>query len=125
MEEIITMCGDNCLACPRYLAHTDDELHAVAQLWHKVGWRDCVVTNDEIACAGCSSHKSCTYGLVECIRIHGVEKCNQCGEFPCGKINAMLERTAEYQRNCKKVCTAQEYAMLEKAFFSKEANLKK
>lgn len=125
MDEKITLCGDNCLACPRYLARTSDELHAVAQLWHKVGWRDCVVSNEEIACAGCSSHKTCTYGLVDCIRRHGVEKCNQCSEFPCGKINAMLERSAAYQQECREVCTAQEYAMLEKAFFNKEDNLKK
>lgn len=125
MDEKITLCGDNCLACPRYLARTADELQAVAQLWHKVGWRDCVVSNEEIACAGCSSHKTCTYGLVECIRRHGVEKCNQCSEFPCGKINAMLERSATNQQKCREVCTAQEYAMLEKAFFSKEDNLKK
>ncbi len=125
MEEKITLCGDNCLACPRYLARTADELQATAQLWHKVGWRDCVVSNEEIACSGCSSHKNCTYGLVECIRRHGVEKCNQCSEFPCGKINAMLERSAASQQKCREVCTAQEYAMLEKAFFNKEDNLKK
>lgn len=125
MEEKITLCGDNCLACPRFLAHTADELHAAAQLWHKVGWRDCVVANEEMACTGCSSHKTCTYGLVDCIRRHGVEKCNQCGEFPCGKINTMLERSAAYQQKCREVCTAQEYAMLEKAFFNKENNLKK
>ena len=48
MEEKITLCGDNCIECPRYNAHTDEELKAVAELWYKVGWRACVVSNEEI-----------------------------------------------------------------------------
>lgn len=40
MEEKITLCGDNCIECPRYNAHTDEELQAVAELWYRVGWRE-------------------------------------------------------------------------------------
>lgn len=101
------------------------ELKAVAELWHKIGWRECVVSNEEIACSGCSLHKQCTYQLVDCTREHSVYKCNQCDEFPCGKINAMLERSIEYKKKCKEVCSEQEYIILEKAFFEKENNLKK
>ena len=115
MEEKITLCGDNCIECPRYNAHTDEELSAVAELWYRVGWRTCVVSNEEIACSGCSSHKQCTYQLVECTKEHNVEKCNQCNEFPCVKINAMLERSSEYDRKCKDVCSTQEYITLKKA----------
>ena len=43
MEEKITLCGDNCIECPRYNAHSDEELKAVAELWYKVGWRECLV----------------------------------------------------------------------------------
>ncbi len=60
MEERITLCGDNCLECPRYNAHSEIELRKVAELWHRVGWRDTVVSNEEITCTGCSSHKTCT-----------------------------------------------------------------
>ena len=80
---------------------------------------------EEIACNGCSSHKQCTYRLVECTKEHGVDKCNRCAEFPCDKINDMLERSAEHKRKCKEVCSEQEYCILEKAFFNKENNLKK
>lgn len=125
MEEKITLCGDNCIYCPRYNARTDDELKHVAELWYKVGWRDSVVSNEEIKCTGCSSHKQCTYQLVECTKEHGVTKCNQCGEFPCEKISDMLKRSEMYQKKCREVCTAEEYAALEKAFFDKENNLKK
>ena len=124
-EEKITLCGDNCIECPRYNAHTDEELEAAAELWYRVGWRDHIVSNEEIACSGCSSHKQCTYQLVECTKVHGVEKCRQCREFPCGKIHDMLERSAAYQKKCRQVCTESEYQALEKAFFDKETNLKK
>ena len=121
----ITLCGDDCLACPRYNAHTREERKAAAKLWYRTGMRDRVATPEEMACTGCSSHKACTYGLVDCTRAHGVEKCNQCGEFPCGKLAAMLEKSKRTQERCRAVCTAEEYAALEQAFFHKEENLRK
>lgn len=121
--EKITLCGDNCLYCPRYNAKTDDELAKTAELWYKVGWRNEVISNDEIKCDGCSSNKNCTYQLVECVKSHEVEKCSQCADFPCSKINDMLKRSDEYKKKCHEVCTEKEYSMLEKAFFNKEENL--
>ncbi len=56
MEERITLCGDNCIECPRYNAHTETELRKVAELWYRVGWRETVVSVQEIVCVGCSSH---------------------------------------------------------------------
>ncbi|MCD7811682.1 MAG: DUF3795 domain-containing protein [Ruminococcus sp.] len=125
MDERITLCGDNCIECPRYNAHSDEELKRVAELWYRVGWRNSIVSNKEISCSGCASHKQCTYNLVECIKEHNVEKCNQCSEFPCLKISDMLKRSEEYQKKCMEVCTAQEYESLAKTFFDKENNLKK
>lgn len=121
----ITLCGDNCLYCPRYIAATDEELSAVAELWYRISWRDQVVSNEEIKCEGCSSHKKCTYQLVECVKSHKVEKCNQCADFPCSKINNMLKRSDKYKEKCKKVCIESEFDSLQKAFFNKEENLKK
>ena len=125
MKEKITLCGDNCIECPRYNAHSNEELRKVAELWYRVGWRDTVISNEEIRCTGCSSHKKCTYQLVKCTIEHNVQKCNQCNEFPCKKILDMLKRSEEYQKKCKEVCSEKEYIMLEKAFFDKENNLKK
>lgn len=125
MIEKLTLCGDNCIECPRYDARTDNELKNTAELWNRVGWRDSVISNNEIRCNGCSTHKECTYHLVECTKEHCVEKCNQCNEFPCNKINDMLERTKKYQKRCKEVCSPEEYECLTKAFFNKENNLRK
>ena len=46
MEEKITLCGDNCIEYPRYNAHTEEELKAVAELWYQVGWRACIKIKD-------------------------------------------------------------------------------
>ena len=124
MEDKITLYGYNCIACPRYNAHSKEELEQVAKLWYRVGWRDRIVSADEIACSGCSSHKQCTYGLVACIKEHQVNKCNQCIEFLCNKITDMLEQSKMYQSKCEEVCSQEEYEQLEKAFFDKENNLK-
>lgn len=113
------------MECPRYNAHDAKELKAVAELWYRVGWRDHIVSNEKIACSGCSSHKQCAYSLVDCTKEHQVCKCNQCPNFPCDKISNMLERSKQYQEKCREVCSAEEYEMLEKAFFNKENNLKK
>ena len=45
---IISVCGDDCAVCPRYLARTEEELHETAVFWYKAGWRDHVVSNEEI-----------------------------------------------------------------------------
>lgn len=123
--EKITLCGDNCLKCPRYLARTDSELEKVSELWYRVGWRDRIVPIEEIRCFGCTSHKQCTYHLVECIKENNVEKCNQCSSFPCYIIKNMLRRSKEYEKKCREVCTDEEYQMLKLSFFNKEDNLQK
>ncbi len=73
MTELITLCGDDCLKCPRYNAKTDDELDAIAELWYRIGWRESVLPAAEMRCGGCSPEKKCTYGLVECTASHNVE----------------------------------------------------
>lgn len=89
------------------------------------GRRTKIVSNEEIACRGCTPNNQCPYHLVECTKEHHVEKCSQCGEFPCSKISDMLKRSKEYQKKCREVCSQKEYVILEKAFFEKESNLMK
>lgn len=119
----ITPCGDDCLQCPRYLARTEDELRALAELWHRVGWRESPPPPEEMRCGGCSSHRACAYGLTDCLAAHGKESCAQCGEFPCKRIRGLLEQSKAGQARCRAACTPQEYARLERAFFHKEENL--
>ncbi len=125
MKNMITLCGDDCSKCPRYLAQTEAELKVVAELWYRVGWRNTVVSCDEIRCNGCSADKKCTYGLVDCTKSHNVEKCSQCVNFPCDTIKDMLRRSEEYRKICLKVCTDEEYSQISEAFFNKFENMTK
>ncbi len=123
-EEKITLCGDDCRKCPRFLAKTESELLKTAELWHRIGWRDTVVPAEEMKCSGCSPQKKCGYGLAECVKSRGIEKCSECPDFPCEKIEEMLKRSDFYMEKCKSVCDDNEYMSLEKAFFHKRENLK-
>lgn len=125
MEDIITLCGDNCTYCPRYTAKTEEELNKVAELWYRIGWCNTIVSAEQIKCFGCHSHKVCTYNLVDCVKENDVQKCNQCSKYPCNKISDMLERTDEYKKVCLAKCQEAEYATLAKAFFEKGINLGK
>lgn len=125
MKELITLCGDDCLKCPRYNAKTDAELSACAELWFRIGWRDRILPAEEMRCGGCAPEKSCTYGMTDCTAKHGVPECNKCAEFSCGKIEELLERSRQYEKKCEEVCTPEELKALRAAFFNKENNLKK
>ena len=121
---IYSVCGDDCAVCPRFLARTDDELHQTAVFWHRAGWRDRVVGNEEIRCRGCGTRQSCAFMLLPCLQEKGLERCADCSEYPCGKISRMLSQSAGKEAQCKKACgNDRMFAMLKRAFYEKEINL--
>ena len=121
---ILSVCGDDCAVCPRYLAKTEEELHQTAIFWHRAGWRDHVVTNEEIRCAGCGTRDSCAFMLMPCLREKGLDRCTDCGEHPCGKIASMLVRSAQKEAQCHAACGEERFfAMMKRAFYEKEKNL--
>ena len=125
--KIIAACGNDCSICPRYNApgfeKTSDQLHETAVLWQKIGYRDKVVSNEEISCQGCRPENWCRYGIAACCAQKGVSDCGKCPEHPCDKFNECLEVTASFIPACKNACTAEEFLMMSKAFFEKEKNL--
>lgn len=125
MQDRISLCGDNCTYCPRFNAHTKEELQQVAKLWYRLGWRDTIVSEDDIKCPGCNPNKQCSYNLIDCTWEHEVKHCRSCFEYPCQKIERMLKKSREFKLICQEKCTDQEYAVLEKAFFEKHINLGK
>ena len=126
-DKIIAACGNNCAACPRYTAHpyekTDEELHHTAELWMRIGYRDHVVTNEEIACYGCKPENWCRYRVIKCCEDHGIKTCGECSEYPCDNIRECFAVTKSFEPMCRQVCTDDEYKRMEKAFFEKEKNL--
>ena len=122
MEQIIAPCGNKCRVCPRYAAQTTEDLRKVAELWYRVGWRDRILSPEEIKCSGCSIHKPCPHGIIECINT--VQKCGQCSDLPCDIIDKMLEKTKHNELRCRELCSDAEFMILKKAFFEKEVNLR-
>ena len=107
-EPIISVCGDDCAVCPRYLAETDEELHETALFWHRVGWRDDVVSNEEIRCTGCGCRPSCSFALLACVNAHGVKQCRECPKFECAKITEMLKNSDVKKGACEAACECPE-----------------
>ena len=123
---VYSVCGDDCAVCPRSLASTEAELRETAEFWYRAGWRDRVVSNEEIRCAGCGTRPTCSYRLLPCTREHGVSACRQCGEYSCHKIRAMLENSERKKATCRGACeTEEEFSMLCRAFYEKEKNLER
>ena len=128
MNRIIAACGNECSTCPRYIAYpfkkTDEQLRYTAELWLKIGYRDHVVSNDEISCMGCKPENWCRYKVVKCCEDRGIKTCAQCIEYPCANMKECFEVTKSFEPQCRNVCTDEEYEQLRKAFFEKENNLK-
>lgn len=127
MTKIIAACGNDCSVCPRYTAppfeKSAEELHKTALLWHKIGYRDTVVSNEEIACHGCTPENWCRYKVVKCCTAKGIKTCAECSDYPCDNMKECFTVTASFEPKCREVCTAEEYERLKTAFFEKQKNL--
>ena len=127
MEKIIAACGNDCMACPRYVAHpwekTDEQLRHTAELWMKIGYRDHIVTNEEISCTGCKPENWCRYQVVKCCQNRGIKTCADCQEYPCDIMKECFQVTKSFEPKCREVCSEEEYLQLKRAFFEKEENL--
>jgi len=127
-EKIIASCGNDCASCPRYnvspYEKSEEELKHTAELWQKIGYRDRVVSNEEIACSGCKAENWCRYRVVKCCEEHGVKNCGECAEYACKNIKACFEVTMSFEQKCREVCTEEEWKELKSAFFEKEQNLR-
>lgn len=127
MERIIAACGNDCTACPRYTASpyekTAEQLHETALLWMKIGYRDHVVSNEEIACHGCKPENWCRYHVIKCCAEKGIKTCAECEDYPCSNMQDCFNVTMSFASKCREVCTYDEYEHLRRAFFEKKENL--
>ena len=125
--KILAACGNDCSVCPRYTAppyeKTGEELQHTAELWMKIGYRDHVVTNDEIACSGCRPENRCRYRVIKCCAEKGIKTCAACPAYPCETMKECFAVTRSFEPKCREVCSDAEYEILKRAFFEKEQNL--
>ncbi|WP_365717825.1 DUF3795 domain-containing protein [Ruminococcus sp.] len=65
---MLASCGNDCLVCARYnkppYEKTNEQLHHTAELWFKIGYRDKVVSNEEISCSSCTTDNWCRYHVL-------------------------------------------------------------
>lgn len=125
--KILAACGNDCACCPRYVKapyeKTPEQLRHTAELWYKIGYRDHIVTEEEISCTGCRKENWCRYQVAVCSAEKGIEHCGACPQYPCGNIQSCFRVTESFRPACREVCTPEEYEMFQKAFFEKEKNL--
>lgn len=121
--EILAACGNNCAKCPRHLPKTETELRSTAELWMKIGYRDHIVSNNEIACSGCKADNWCRYNIVSCTSERNISNCGDCSEYPCEKLLECFRVTDAFIPQCKAVCSESEFLQLKNAFFDKKHNL--
>jgi len=98
-------------------------LKHTAELWAKIGYRDHVVTNEEIACTGCKPENWCRYQVVKCCEEKGIQTCAECDAYPCENMKECFRITGSFEPACRRVCTDDEFGRLKRAFFEKEENL--
>ncbi len=124
---ILSACGNDCAACPRYTAapyeKTPEQLRRTARLWTAIGYRDHIVSNEEIACHGCTPENWCRYRVASCCAEKSIPNCGRCPAFPCPTLEECFAVTASFARRCRAACTPDELARLTRAFFQKRDNL--
>lgn len=127
MNKILAACGNDCAKCPRYNVHpyekTEDELSHTAKLWYKIGYRDHIVTNEEIACSGCKSDNFCRFNIVKCCEDKHIATCSDRTDYPCDTVKDCFKVTKPFEPACHEAFSEDEYKQLKKAFFEKEKNL--
>lgn len=124
----LAFCGNDCDECPRYLAtksNNEKVLQETALLWHRLGYRDRVVSPQEITCQGCTPSNWCRHEITKCVVKKQVDNCGECEFYPCPTILETFERTEAFAKESKKICSQEDYARLRKAFFLKKENLDK
>jgi hypothetical protein len=126
-RSMIGVCGDNCEVCPRYVATmTGDvgELRKVAEMWFRIGWRDSIVSVEEISCTGCRSLNLCRYDqLRRCAWGKESNTCGECADYPCRAVEEVFVATERYANICRERLSSQDYRRFDEAFFSKQRTL--
>ncbi len=121
-------CGDDCNYCPRYTGTINDDkgaLKKTAEIWYRMGWRNRILSPDEMKCYGCLSVKDCTYGIKECCGEKEIINCGYCTEMPCGKLRKMFNRNKKYKEISRALLAEEEYEIFNTAFWMKGDRLKR
>ena len=125
--QLLGICGDDCSLCSRYTAtqsNDKEQLQKIAFLWYKIGFRDKLVSEEEITCHGCQSAKECAFEeLKNCANNKKINNCGECSTYPCRAIQKVFEQVKTVAETCRIKCSDAEFQQLQNAFFLKKENL--
>lgn len=125
--DMIGICGDNCLYCPRYIATRKSsmtELQNVKEWWVRLELRGPDFPAQDMACSGCRPENLCAYNDIRaCAQEKDFQNCGLCESYPCDLLQTAFEKTQALHKQAELVCTTEEMSVLKKAFFSKKQNL--
>lgn len=123
----IGSCGDNCSKCPRFIATATKDsalLRQLASIWLQAGWRDRLVSPEELTCYGCATALECSNGVRQCAMAHSAEHCGECkNNTDCKIISAVFEKTEQSKKTCYEIFPVEIFDILDKSFFRKKENL--
>ncbi len=106
MAKILSYCGLDCLECPAFLAHQNDDQalrRRTAPEWSRMYSAD--IKPEDINCVGCSVGQGIHFGHCdECeFRRCGMTKklanCGECPEYACAKLQEFHEMVPEAKDN--------------------------
>jgi hypothetical protein len=120
---IVGACGDVCSECPRYLLTLNNDINGLkklAELWQRLGFRDKMISPDELKCQGCRKENPCAHNIINCENLTGKTNCGECDSFPCEKINMAFQKTEDLKNNYRIKCSDSEYQQLSRAFLNKK-----
>jgi len=127
----LAYCGNDCTKCPRYVATQSgdvEQLKDVAALWYRVGYRDRIVSPEEISCEGCGSATWCRWGIKECAEGRGVANCGACDDYPCARVQKAFDSQVGFTTPIEGRCFPEDFARLDSArngAFAKKQNLER
>ncbi|MFX1477314.1 MAG: DUF3795 domain-containing protein [Promethearchaeota archaeon] len=108
MEEKISFCGLDCLACPVYIATQQGDSHALERIAFNWSNGELKFNPDEINCVGCTvdgQHMSwCDICPVrKCGTGKKIKNCAYCIYYPCEELGKVFERSPGVEENLDKI----------------------
>lgn len=89
--QLCAVCGLYCGICPVYRAWTEQDLPRLDAIAGTLG-----VSRERLLCTGCRTPAAFCFGgeceVKECAEAKGVAFCAECAEFPCPRIERVMER---------------------------------
>ena len=99
IKELTAPCGIDCFNCEVYEKNLTPEFQN--RLAPVFGLKP-----EEITCKGCRASGGCRLhwgncDTLDCVKAKSVDFCNECNEFPCGKLMPVREGADKYPHNLK------------------------